>query len=345
MATLKDIARIAGVSTASVSYVINGKKKLSEETTERIKDAIRQTNYVPHSLAKSLRMGKTLTIGVLVEDIRGLPIADIVNGVEETLEDHGFQMILRDLHMLEKLYNQYDQIIDYREYINDSVALMLRSHVDGIIYVGLHDRHLNGIVDHIEKPFVYAYSHGSDDDYYVSYNNINGAINAVKYLIDHGHRNIGVIAGHPDSFPTRQRLEGFRTAMQEAGLPVREEYIRYGDWEYPSGYKQIKSLLTLPTPPTAVFAMNDLMAAGCLNSAQEAGFSIPKDLSIIGFDNREIASYLPVPLTTIQLPTTEIGHQSAQMVLALTENRDITQNRMILPCKLIERDSVSQINA
>jgi len=146
MATLKDIARIAGVSTALVSYVINGTKQLNEETTKRIKDAIRQTNYVPHSLAKSLRMGKTLTIGGLVEDIRGLPIAAIVNGVEESLEEHGFQMILKDLHMLEKLYNQYDQIVDYQEYINNSVSLMLRSHVDGIIYVGLHNRHLNSII-------------------------------------------------------------------------------------------------------------------------------------------------------------------------------------------------------
>jgi len=342
MATLKDVARLAGVSTASVSYVINGTKELSDETTQRIKDAIIQTNYVPHSLAKSLRMGKTLTIGVLVEDIRGLPIAAIVNGVEETLEEHGFQMILRDLHMLEKLYNQYDQILDYREYINDSVSLMLRSHVDGIIYVGLHDRHLNGIVDPIEKPFVYAYSHGSDKDHYVTYNNFKGTITAVNYLIDHGHKDIGVIAGHPDSFPTHQRMEGFHAAMEQAGLPVREEYIRYGDWEYTSGYQQIKCLLNLPTPPSAVFAMNDLMAAGCLNAAQEMGLKIPQDFSIIGFDNREIASYLPVPLTTIQLPTIEIGHQSAEMLLALIEGVDIENNGIILPCELIERDSVTQ---
>jgi len=285
-----------------------------------------------------------LTIGVLVEDIRGLPIAAIVNGVEESLEEHGFQMILKDLHMLEKLYNQYDQIVDYRDYINNSVSLMLRSHVDGIIYVGLHDRHLNGIIDPIEKPFVYAYSHGTDKDYYVTYNNIKGAITAVNFLINHGHSEIGIVAGHPDSFPTRQRMEGFRKAMKNAGLPVHENFIRYGDWEYTSGYKQIRELLTLPSPPTAVFAMNDLMAAGCLNAAHEMGLKIPQDFSIIGFDNREIASYLPVPLTTIQLPTTEIGHQSAEMILALTEGLAVEQNRIILPCELIERDSVAQLS-
>jgi LacI family transcriptional regulator len=343
MTTLKEVAKLAGVSVASVSYVINGKKQLSEETTKRINDAIIKTNFAPHTLAKSLRMGKTLTIGVLVEDIRGLPIADIVNGVEENLEEHGYQMILSDLHMLEKLYNQYDQIAGYQEYINNSVQQMLRSHVDGIIYVGLHDRHIDNIINPIEKPFVFAYSHGSKGDHYVTYNNIDGAIDATNYLINHGHREIAIIAGHPNSFPTHQRLEGFNTAMKNAGLPIRDEYICYGDWEYESGYEQIKKLLALANRPTAVFAMNDLMAAGCLNSAQAAGLKIPQDLSIIGFDNREIASYLPVPLTTIQVPNTKIGYESAKMLLSLTKERSVNQNHIILPCTLIERSSVASI--
>lgn len=343
MTTLKDIAKLAGVSVASVSYVINGKKELSEETTKRINDAIDQTNFAPHTLAKSLRMGKTLTIGVLVEDIRGMPIANIVNGVEENLEEHGYQMILNDLHMLEKLYNQYDQIAGYQDYINNSVKQMLRSHVDGIIYVGLHDRHIDNIIHPIEKPFVYAYSHGAKHDYYVSYNNIDGAMDAVNHLIHHGHREIAILAGHPDSFPTHERMKGFIASMNNAGFPVREGYIYYGDWEYESGYQQIKKILALPNRPTAVFVMNDLMAAGCINYALESGLKIPQDLSIIGFDNREIASYLPVPLTTIQVPNTKIGHESAKMLLALMQGRQVEQNCMILPCTLIERASVASL--
>ena len=154
----------------------------------------------------------------------------------------------------------------------------------------------------INIPFVYAYSHGSKQDHYVSYNNIDGAMDAVNYLINHGHREIAVLAGHPDSFPTHQRMEGFITSLCNADLPVRDEFLFYGDWEYPSGYEQMKNILALTNRPTAIFVMNDLMAAGCINSAQEAGLKIPRDLSIIGFDNREIASYLPVPLTTIQVP-------------------------------------------
>lgn len=343
MATLKDVAKMAGVSTATVSYVINGTKKITPETTQRVFDAIEKTNYIPHSLAKSLRIGKTLTIGVLVEDIRGLPIADIVNGLEESLEVHGYQMILKDLHMLEKLYNQYDAILDYKDDINNSVSLMLRSHVDGIIYVGLHDRHLNGIIDPIDKPFVYAYSHGAEQDHYVTYNNICGARDAVNYLVKNGHREIATIAGHPDSFPTQQRMEGFLNSMKAAGLAIRREYIRYGDWEYESGYQQAQKLLTLPNRPTAIFAMNDLMAAGCLNAALEYGLNIPQELSIVGFDNREIAKYLLTPLTTIQLPNNEIGHESAKMLISLIKDKELKQRHVILPCSLIERASVAPI--
>lgn len=343
MTTLKDIAKLAGVSVASVSYVINGKKQLSEETTKRIIDAINETNFSPHTLAKSLRLGKTLTIGVLVEDIRGLPVADIVNGVEEYLEMNGYQMILNDLHMLEKLYNQYDQIEGFKEYINDRVQLMLRSCVDGIIYVGLHDRHIDYIINPIETPFVFAYSHGTCQDHYVTYNNFDSAINATNYLINHGHREIAVIAGHPDSFPTHERMKGFQSAIEKAGLQTRDNFVCYGDWEYESGYRLAQKLLALPVHPTAIFAMNDLMAAGCLKFAQESGLKVPQDLSIIGFDNREIARYLPVPLTTVQLPNNEIGHESAKMVLSLAEGEEVSQNCLILPCKLIERASVASI--
>lgn len=343
MTTLKDIAKRAGVSVASVSYVINGKKQLSEETTRRITEAINEANFSPHALAKSLRMGKTLTVGVLVEDVRGFPIDSIVNGIEEQLEENGYQMILNDLHMLEKLYNQYDQITGYQEYVNERVKLMLRSHVDGVIYVGMHDRHIDNLINPIDKPYVYAYSHGTKCDHFVSYNNFDGAKDAVDYLIQHGHREIAVITGHPDSFPTQQRMNGFKEAIKKAGLPLREEFIHYGNWEYESGFQITQKILLQVNRPTAIFAMNDLMAAGCLNAAMENGLKIPRDLSIIGFDNREIASYLPVPLTTLQVPNNAIGHESTKMLLALAEGRTLEQNCMILPCMLIERSSVGTI--
>ena len=340
MATMRDVALLAGVSTATVSHVINGTKKLSPETTERVLRAISQVNYTPNTLAKSLRMGQSHTVGVLVEDIRGLPVAAIVSGISETLARSGYKTILHDLHLLEKLYNQYEQIVTYRERINEGVMLLKSSNVDGIIYVAMHDRHLNYLLDPMDTPLVYAYSHGTQKDTYVTYSNQDSAAELTRYLMNHGHTRIGVIAGHPHSYPTGQRLLGIRMALQQAGLALPPEYIRYGDWEVESGKEQARELLRLPDPPTAVFAMNDLMAAGAISAIQAMRLQIPKDIAIVGFDNREIASYLQPPLTTVALPTTEIGTKAALHIIDMISIPYVHPVRDIIPCSIVERNSV-----
>lgn len=340
MATMRDVAELAGVSTATVSHVINGSKKLSPETTEKVLRAISQVNYTPNTVAKSLRMGQTHTIGVLVEDIRGLPVAAIVSGISETLSKAGYKTIFHDLHLLEKLYNQYEQIGTYRERINEGVTLLKSSNVDGIIYVAMHDRHLDYLLDPMETPLVYAYSHGTDQDTYVTYSNRDSAADMTRYLLKHGHKRIGVIAGHPHSYPTGQRLLGIQMAMQQAGLVLPPEYIRYGNWEYESGKEQTVALLQLPNPPTGIFAMNDLMAAGSLAVIQAKGLQIPEGIAIVGFDNREISSYLQPPLTTVALPTPEIGAKAALHIIDMISNPYIHPVRDIIPCSIIERGSV-----
>ncbi|MBP3409638.1 MAG: LacI family DNA-binding transcriptional regulator [Clostridia bacterium] len=340
MATMKEIADLAGVSTATVSHVVNGTKKLSPETTERVLMAIQQLNYTPNTLAKSLRSGQTHNIGVLVEDIRGLPVAEIVSGISETLAKSGYRTLMYDLHLLEKLYNQYEQIVAYRERINGGIHVLQQSHVDGIIYVGMHDRHLDQLFDPLDRPLVFAYSHGTQTDTYVTYANHDSAFEMINYLIGKGHKNIAVIAGHPHSYPTVMRLKGCQKAMDEAGLNLPNEYIRYGDWEYDSGCSCTKELLSCEKRPTAIFAMNDLMAAGCIHALQEAGLSVPSDIAVAGFDNREIARYLQPPLTTVALPNTEIGIRAAKHILSRIQNPDAPPQREIVPCSIIERESV-----
>ncbi len=339
MATMRDVALLAGVSTATVSHVVNGTKKLSPETTERVLQAISEVNFVPNTLAKSLRSGQTHTIGVLVEDIRGLPVADIVSGVSETLSKGGFKMLLHDLHLLEKLYNQYEQIGMYRQRINDGVALLKAANVDGIIYVGMHDRHLDYLFDPMDTPLVFAYSHGTKLDTYVTYSNEDSAADLTRYLINKGHRRIAVIAGHPHSYPTARRMQGIQAALQQVGLALPEEYIRYGNWEYLSGEEQARALLALPVRPTAVFAMNDLMAAGCIRAFNTAGLSIPGDIAVAGFDNREVAAYLQPPLTTVRLPTTEIGAGAALRLMEKIANPSAPPARVIIHCSIVERQS------
>ena len=340
MATMKDVAELAGVSTATVSHVVNGTKRISPETTERVLMAIAQVNYTPNTLAKSLRSGQTHTIGVLVEDIRGLPVPDIVSGISETLSKSGYRTILSDLHLLEKLYNQYEQIGAYRTRINNGLSLLKSSNVDGIIYVGMHDRHLDYLFDPMDCPLVFAYSHGTQQDTYVTYSNQDSAADMTRYLINRGHKRIAVIAGHPHSYPTARRMHGFQMAMQQAGLMIPEGYIRYGDWEYESGVTQTKVLLQQEELPTAIFAMNDLMAAGCIHALNEAGLQVPHDMAVVGFDNREVARYLQPPLTTIALPTTQIGERAALHIMDLINNPSAHPMRDIIHCSIIERQSV-----
>ena len=339
MATMRDVALLAGVSTATVSHVINGTKNISPETTERVLRAISQINYKPNTLAKSLRLGQTHTIGVLVEDIRGLPVAGIVSGISETLSKGGYKTIFHDLHLLEKLYNQYEQIGIYRQRINDGLALLQSSNVDGIIYVAMHDRHLDYLFDPMNTPLVFAYSHGTERDTYVTYSNRDSAAEMVRFLLGKGHTRVAVIAGHPHSYPTAQRLLGIQMAMQQAGLVIPQAFIRYGDWEYASGMEQARALLEVDPLPTAIFAMNDLMAAGCMAALRAAGLRIPQDIAVVGFDNREIASYLQPPLTTIALPTTEIGTRAALHIIDMINNPSTQPVREIIHCSIIERES------
>ena len=340
MATMRDVAELAGVSTATVSHVINGSKKLSPETTERVLHAISQVNYTPNTVAKSLRMGQTHTIGVLVEDIRGLPVAGIVSGISETLSKAGYKTVFHDLHLLEKLYNQYEQIGTYRQRINEGVTLLKSSNVDGIIYVAMHDRHLDYLLNPTDTPLVYAYSHGTENDTFVTYSNRDSAAEMIRYLLRKGHERIAVIAGHPHSYPTAQRLLGIQMAMQQAQLALPAEYIRYGDWEYESGRKETLAILQLNPRPTAIFAMNDLMAAGCMDALHKEGLHIPQDIAVSGFDNREIASYLQPPLTTIALPTPEIGTKAALLIMDLINNPKRHPRREIIRCSIIERASI-----
>ena len=340
MATMKNVADLAGVSTATVSHVINGTKKFPSTTTERVLNAIAQVNYIPNTIAQSLRSGQTKIIGVLVEDIRGMPVPDIVAGVSETLSNNDYRMLMYDLHLLEKLYNQYEQIGIYRQHINNGVNLLLSSNVDGIIYIGMHDRHLDYLFDPLDRPLVFAYSHGTKHDTYVTYSNVDSAADMTRYLIEHNHTKIALIAGHPHSYPTTMRMRGFQMAIQEAGLAVDANHIRYGDWEYESGIVETRKLLELPDRPTAIFAMNDLMAAGCVHALAEAGISVPNEMAVVGFDNREIAGYLQPPLTTIALPTKEIGVRAAIHALDLIRNPSVGPTREVLHCSIVERLSV-----
>jgi len=342
MATIKEIAKMAEVSTATVSYVINKTKKLSDETTKKVNDAIKALNYTPNMVATNLRKGKTCTIGVIVEDIRCFPVPDIINGIGAELEKAKYQMVVHDLHLYEKIWPDYTKVSNYTDRIEKGIKLLRRLMVSGIIYVCMHDRIINDLVEPMDLPLVYAYSSCTNDRNYITYDDLNSAKMMTEYLISLGHTRIGVIGGYHYAYPTQMRLKGIRLALKENGLSLPDEYVSFGDWEYQSGYENAKKLLNLKEPPTAIFALNDIMAAGCYHAAAEQGLKIPDDISIAGFDNRDISRYLYPSLTTMNLPLQDIGKKAFNMLLDSINEDSKEPQQIVLPCQVIKRNSTTK---
>lgn len=342
LATMKEIADLANVSVATVSYVLSGKKNVNADKRERVLKAVELTNYKLNTIAKSLRTSKTQIIGVLVEDICGLPVPEIVDGINQVLVNGGYQVLLNNLQLLKQLYNQYDQLSQYIGTVNRGIQLLEEARVDGIIYIAMHDRRIDGIHQPADIPLVFAYADSDDPaSISVSYDNRFSAYEITRHLIAHKHQRIALIAGHANSPATKLRLAGYRAAMDEAGLHVPAEYIRWGDWEYHSGTEQTEALLSLTIPPTAIVAMNDVMAAGCYAVARRRNLRIPEDLSVVGFDNQNFAAYLCPGLTTVALPNRQIGVTAAQYLLKRLESDADIPAHTTLPCSLVLRDSAA----
>ena len=344
LATMKEIAELANVSVATVSYVLSGKKNVSDAKRDRVMSAVQLTNYKLNSIAKSLRTSKTGIIGVLVEDICGLPVPEIVDGISQQLTDSGYQVLLSNLQLLGKLYNRYEQLSHYIGSVNRGIQLLEDARVDGIIYIAMHDRRIDDIRQPAGIPLVFAYADSDDpNSISVTYDNQHSVQAITRHLVEQGHRRIALIAGHTASTVTKARLAGFRAAMDEAGLHVPPEYIRWGDWEHHSGVEQAEALLALAKPPTAIVAMNDVMAAGCYATASRMGLRIPDDLSVVGFDNQLFASYLYPSLTTVALPNKQIGLTAAQHLLWKLEGRQDVPATTTLPCQVILRGSTKAV--
>jgi len=329
------------VSTATVSYVINGTKYVAPEKRQRILDIITKTGYQPNIVAKSLRTKKTNAIGVLVEDVLSFATPRIINGISEYMETTDYHILLNDLRMMESLYNQYDQIIHQKDKINKELMfLVYGAKVDAVIYVGMFDRDISGIIPDINKPVIIAYSTSKDaHTCYVTYENESICTQITHHLIDAGHRHIGIITGLAHTTPAQLRLKGIQKAFAEAGLNLDENLVKNGDWERDSGYACMMEILQ-SARPTAVFAMNDLMAIGAMDAIKQAGLRVPQDISVVGFDNRQVSEYVSPKLTTGEIDLKAIGYTAAQVAAEKLAGTASNENKIIIPSNMIIRDSV-----
>ncbi|MDD3818956.1 MAG: LacI family DNA-binding transcriptional regulator [Actinomycetota bacterium] len=344
MVTIKDIAKKAGVSTATISYVLNNEGKISEETRRRVLKIVDEMNYKRNTIAKSLRTSKTSTIGIVAEDITVFNTSSIINGINKFVEDQGFHIILTNLRLHQRTGLNYSNIKSYMAEISESIDVLLSRQIEGIIYIGVHPRDVTGVVRKTNKPTVYTYCYTSGDDYCVNYDDKLAAYEITNYFIKMGHENIAVISGPADSLATCERLHGYKDALNENNLLYNPDYIESGDWEFESGISAIKKILSKnKKPPTAIFAMNDLMAAGAIEAAFELGYSVPDDFSVIGFDNREFSRFYRPRITTMDLPLNKMGEKSAEILINLINGKKVNKKSYKIRCRLIKRDSVKKI--
>ncbi|OEF23189.1 substrate-binding domain-containing protein [Vibrio rumoiensis] len=330
MATMKDVARLAQVSTSTVSHVFNQSRFVSEDIEKRVKQAATDLNYAPSALARSLKMKCTKTVGMLVTTSTNPFFGEVLKGVERRCYEKGYNLILCN--------TEGDS-----ERMKASIDTLLQKRVDGLMLMcsTLEGEKIEIFERYPELPVVVmdwgpmAYASDKIQD-----NSYKGGYLATQYLIDNGHTNIGCITGPLHRNQASSRFNGFIQALQDAKIDVNNDWIIEGNFECDGGYDAYQTLKTNGTLPTALFVCNDMMAMGLINAATEDGLTIPSDLSVIGYDDIHLAKYITPSLTTIHQPKHQLGKTAVDTLLARLEKPQAPQQVIQLEPTLVIRHSV-----
>ncbi|WP_312952383.1 ribose operon transcriptional repressor RbsR [Superficieibacter sp.] len=329
MATMKDVARLAGVSTSTVSHVINKDRFVSEAITDKVDAAIKTLNYAPSALARSLKLNQTRTIGMLITASTNPFYSELVRGVERSCFERGYSLVLCNTEGNEQRMNQ-------------NLETLMQKRVDGLLLLctETHQPSPEIVQRYPSVPTVmmdWAPFDGDSD--LIQDNSLLGGDLATQHLIDQGYTRIGCLTGPLDKTPARLRLEGYRAAMHRAGLEIPAGYEITGDFEFGGGFAAMKQLLAHPAPPDAVFAGNDAMAVGAYQALYQAGKRIPEDMAIVGYDDIELARYMTPPLTTVHQPKDELGELAIDVLIHRMAQPDQKQQRVQLTPELVVRGS------
>ncbi|KNC90862.1 ribose operon transcriptional repressor RbsR [Trabulsiella odontotermitis] len=330
MATMKDVARVAGVSTSTVSHVINKDRFVSEAITAKVEAAIKNLNYAPSALARSLKLNQTRTIGMLITASTNPFYSELVRGVERSCFERGYSLVLCNTEGDEQR-------------MNSNLETLMQKRVDGLLLLctETHQPSREIMQRYPSVPMVmmdWAPFDGDCD--LIQDNSLFGGDMATQYLIDTGHTRIACISGPLDKTPARLRLEGYRAAMHRAGFAITEGYEITSDFEFGGGFEAMNKLLALPVPPDAVFAGNDAMAVGAYQALYQAGLRIPQDMAVIGYDDIELARYMTPPLTTVHQPKDELGELAIDVLIHRMAQPEQKQQRVQLTPELVVRGSV-----
>jgi LacI family repressor for deo operon, udp, cdd, tsx, nupC, and nupG len=333
--SIKDVARDVEMSTATVSRALRGLAGVSEETRERVMESARRLGYVPSPSAAGLASGQTRTVAVIVPMVTRWFFASVVQGAEEVLREHGYDLLLYNL--------AGDASARHRVFATS----LLTKRVDAVLVLSLKpsDDELLGLAG-LGRPVTIV---GADLPGWatVRIDDRDAASTATGHLVGLGHRRIAYIGGATEGVldftaPTA-RLSGYRCTLEAAGIEPDAELEQDGEFTIAGGERATRALLALPSPPTAIFAASDEMAMGVLRAARELGLRVPEDLSVVGLDDHELADYFE--LTTVAQPVQEQGRVAATQVLAALSDDDWSPSQVILPTRLVVRRTTAPPSA
>ena len=335
-ATLKDVAQLAGVSSATVSYVLNGKRTISEDTRRRVMEAVHQLDYVPDLNARGLSMRDSKLIGVVVPQTEP--------GDRLMFQNSFYSEVLGSIEYYAR-QRGYHILISATDANESYLTLAKQRNLDGIIVIGMYPDEFYQQMKKTQIPIVLIDSYCNDH----YYNNIRiddayGSYLATRYLLECGHRDAAFFAGQlKENGVMQKRLAGYRQALEEFGAAYREDYVFEGQIDYKSGVTMAERLARSGSGVTAIVAAADILAIGAIKGLYNSGLRVPEDMSIIGFDDLEISQYLAPGLTTIRQQISLKGQRAVELLLEHIADPSLSKQEEILPLKLIERGSVKKL--
>ena len=333
VATIKDVAQKANVGLGTVSRVLNNHPSVKEETKAKVLRAMEQLEYNPNAIARSLKVQKTRSIGVIIPDISSAFFPEVVRGIEDVASHYKYTIILSNVDL-------------DREKEKVCLNMLMEKKVDGIIFISnTIDEELHEAFSKINIPIVLVSTRDPRRVYKsVIIDNEVAAYKAVDYLCQLGHRDIAMIAGKKnDPNAGIPRVEGYKRALENHSIPFQQSKIYYGDYQYQSGFEQMEEILKKKNIPSAVFVASDSMAMGAAYAALKNGYALPEDLSIVGFDGLEMAKYFHPAITTIKQPRYQMGAKGMEMLIRLIKHETVELDELILDFELVIRDSCRSI--
>jgi len=343
--TIKDIAAICGVSISTVSNVLNGKrKKVSSAVADKIMKAVEETGYMPNYLAKNLRASSTRTIGVVAEDLIQFSTSPMIEGLMQRCEELGYSVVIENMRLFGRWNDQWmhDDAL-FKSALAPVMSKMEALNVDGIVYIAGYEHYINLEYTSDKVPLVFIYATNNDKSIpSVRLNDEEGGYEAYRYLLSKGHKKIGIITGEAQSPHTVNRLRGIQRAMFEAGILFDPSLVEYQTWNKKGGYNGMKALAD--NDITAVLCLSDLIASGAYEYMLRHDIKPGSDISIMGYDNHEVAALLCPALTTVALALEKMGREAVTMLIDKCEGvSEETETDIRVAGTIVERESVRDI--